>query len=140
MGQIFRRILRIANSYKNSLGSDSYTHLLDDEEQRLREAIDSLGSDNDNASSDDHQRRKANDGSRTGGGSDGMTIQSACAILGVPESAPPEAIKAAYKRLIKEYHPDRVASLGKDVQSLAQRKSRQINGAYQFLKSKRNFK
>ena len=40
-------------------------------------------------------------------------------------------IQAAYKSLIRQYHPDKVASLGEDLRVLAESKSKEINSAYQ---------
>jgi DnaJ-domain-containing protein 1 len=52
-------------------------------------------------------------------------------ILDVPEHAPREVIVAAYKQLINQYHPDKVAQLGKELRDLAELKSKQINMAYE---------
>lgn len=40
-------------------------------------------------------------------------------ILGVPPTADPETVEAAYKKLLKRYHPDRFASWGKGYQNRA---------------------
>lgn len=55
-------------------------------------------------------------------------------ILEVSESASISEISAQYKRKIREYHPDKVASLGKDLRELAEFKSKEINAAYDFAK------
>jgi DnaJ like chaperone protein len=52
-------------------------------------------------------------------------------VLELDESATADEIRAAYRRLIVEYHPDKVASLGKDLRELAGRKSAEITAAYQ---------
>jgi DnaJ like chaperone protein len=41
-----------------------------------------------------------------------------------------EEIQAAYKSLIRQYHPDKVASLGEELRNLAEQKSKAINVAY----------
>jgi len=51
-------------------------------------------------------------------------------ILGVGVFATREEITAAYKRRISEYHPDKVAQLGDEIREVAERKSKQINAAY----------
>lgn len=53
-------------------------------------------------------------------------------ILGVPESAGKEEIASAYKAKIRQYHPDKVASLGPELRELAELKSKQINAAYDY--------
>ena len=45
-------------------------------------------------------------------------------------------IKNAYRKRIKEYHPDRVANLGKKLQELAQNESREIIEAYDYFMNK----
>lgn len=51
-------------------------------------------------------------------------------ILEVPSSATGAEIRNAYKHLIAQYHPDKVASLGQELKDLALRKSQEITGAY----------
>jgi preprotein translocase subunit Sec63 len=55
------------------------------------------------------------------------------AILGVPHGATPDVVTRAYRDRLKEYHPDRVASLGADLQELAHRKTLDIQRAYSEL-------
>ena len=55
-------------------------------------------------------------------------------ILGIAPSASREAIQAAYKARMNEYHPDKVAHLGEDLQKLAHRKALEIQQAYQQLR------
>ena len=53
-------------------------------------------------------------------------------ILKVSPNATLDEINIAYKTLIRQYHPDKVASLGDELKSLAEEKSKSINAAYQF--------
>ena len=55
-------------------------------------------------------------------------------VLGIPASASAEAIQSAYKARMKEYHPDKVAHLGEELQELAHRKALEIQQAYQQLR------
>jgi hypothetical protein len=54
-------------------------------------------------------------------------------VLGVSRSASDDAIRAAYRARMKEYHPDKVAHLGEELQQLANEKSQQIQRAYRKL-------
>ncbi len=54
-------------------------------------------------------------------------------VLGITSSASTKAIHAAYKARMSEYHPDKVAHLGEDLQKLAHRKALEIQHAYQQL-------
>jgi len=59
------------------------------------------------------------------------------ALLDVHPRASPEEIKAAYKRAVARYHPDKVAHLGKEFQELAHKKLLAIQQAYEILQSQR---
>jgi DnaJ-domain-containing protein 1 len=59
-----------------------------------------------------------------------LTRAGAAAILGVPMSANPDTVRAAWKRLVQETHPDRNAS--DEVE--ATRRTARINAAYGVLK------
>ena len=52
-------------------------------------------------------------------------------VLELPPDASLEQIRDAYRRLISQYHPDKVASLGRELQELAEAKSKDIALAYQ---------
>ncbi len=54
--------------------------------------------------------------------------------LGVIETAPLDTITQAYKHLIRQYHPDKVANLGPEFRTLAETHSRQINAAYAYAR------
>jgi DnaJ like chaperone protein len=51
-------------------------------------------------------------------------------VLGVPQIATRDEIARAYKRCISEYHPDKVAHLGEEIRAVAERRSKEINAAY----------
>ena len=55
-------------------------------------------------------------------------------ILGITPSASEQEIQAAYKARMNEYHPDKVAHLGEELQKLAHRKALEIQLAYQQLR------
>ena len=54
-------------------------------------------------------------------------------ILGLSPSATQEEIRAAYIDLAKQYHPDKVAHLGKELQVLAEKRFKEIQQAYAKL-------
>ena len=57
-------------------------------------------------------------------------------ILGVEPGASPDEIKAAYRRTVGKYHPDKVTHLGKEFQEMAHRKLVAIQRAYESLMNK----
>ena len=55
-------------------------------------------------------------------------------VLGLGAGASPEEIAAAYRRLARTYHPDKVAGETLEVREFAEAKMKQINAAYSELK------
>ncbi len=55
-------------------------------------------------------------------------------ILGVRREASAVEIRTAYQSLVRQYHPDRVASMPAEFQEVAERKTKEINAAYTSLK------
>ncbi|HIF93914.1 MAG TPA: DUF1232 domain-containing protein [Myxococcales bacterium] len=55
-------------------------------------------------------------------------------ILGIPSSSSPDQIRTAYRARMMEYHPDKVAHLGVELQKLAHEKSQSIERAYRRLR------
>lgn len=71
-----------------------------------------------------------------GGGSratSGKPLADPRAVLGVKAGASADDIRKAYRERMKEYHPDKVAHLGQELQDLALEKSQQIQRAYKQL-------
>lgn len=62
------------------------------------------------------------------------TSEEAFRILGVEGSPGQLQIRKAYKEKMSQYHPDKVSQLGVEIRELADRKSKQINKAYRFLR------
>jgi DnaJ-domain-containing protein 1 len=59
------------------------------------------------------------------------------AVLGVSRDADADAIEEAYRRLIAQYHPDKVANAAPEIRELAERRAREINTAYETLQPRR---
>ncbi len=55
-------------------------------------------------------------------------------VLGVRPGASREEVSAAYRRLVQQYHPDKVAELGPELRELAEQRMKEINAAYETLK------
>lgn len=66
----------------------------------------------------------------------GTEDQDPYQILGVEKGASSEEIKAAYRRLANQYHPDKVSHLGEEFKVLAEKRFRAIQEAYQKLSAK----
>ena len=63
--------------------------------------------------------------------------ESAYAVLGISPNASDDEIKSAYRRMAMKTHPDKVATLGPEVQKAAEEKFRQIQDAYETIKRQR---
>ena len=62
---------------------------------------------------------------------------SAYSVLGISPSATDDEVKAAYRRMAMKNHPDKVATLGPEVQKAAEEKFRKIQQAYESIKKQR---
>lgn len=51
-------------------------------------------------------------------------------VLNVSPNADTQEIRRAYKSLMSQYHPDKVAALGPELRELCERKTKEINAAY----------
>ncbi|WP_330947686.1 DnaJ domain-containing protein [Thermomonas sp. LB-4] len=58
-------------------------------------------------------------------------------VFDLPANASDAEIDRAYRRLMSQYHPDRVAGAAPDLQKLAETKSREINAAYDRIRKLR---
>ena len=65
---------------------------------------------------------------------------SAYSVLGVSPSATDDEVRTAYRRMAMKNHPDKVATLGPDVQKAAAEKFRQVQEAYEAIKRERGIK
>ncbi len=83
----------------------------------------------------DAVRRRYGSSSAAGGG-----LSRAYAVLGLKPDAENDEIKRAYRKLVSEYHPDKIASKGlpDEFTKFAADKFREIQSAYDELKSARN--
>lgn len=61
-------------------------------------------------------------------------------VLGLERSATDEEVKKAYRRLAMKYHPDKVEGLGEEVKKNAEAQFREINEAYEQIKTARGMK
>lgn len=67
-------------------------------------------------------------------------IDAAYKTLAISPEATDEEVKRAYRTMALKYHPDRVATLGKEVVKEAEEKFRQVQDAYEKIKQVRNMK
>ncbi|MEN6296019.1 MAG: DnaJ domain-containing protein [Chloroherpetonaceae bacterium] len=134
MGQILNRLKDLVNSEVNSKKSSGID---DDQAIDLEKIIQELKSSQTDSKFDDRTDESdyKNDSSTRV-----FTVSQALKILELPENATNEMIKSAYKQRMMEYHPDKVNNLGKELQNLAENKTKEINEAYEFLKKIKNIR
>jgi len=58
-------------------------------------------------------------------------------VLGVTEDASDGEIEQAYRRLIAQYHPDRLVGVAEDLRRQAEKKAGEINVAYERIQTLR---
>lgn len=62
---------------------------------------------------------------------------AAYSVLGISPSATDDEVRTAYRKMAMKNHPDKVATLGPDVQRAAEEKFRQVKEAYESIKKER---
>ncbi|MDT8347644.1 MAG: TerB family tellurite resistance protein [Flavobacteriaceae bacterium] len=66
-------------------------------------------------------------------------LESPYKILEIERTASNDEVKAAYRTMAKKYHPDKVAHLGESHKKLAEQKFKEVQKAYEKIKSQRSF-
>jgi DnaJ like chaperone protein len=62
------------------------------------------------------------------------------AVLGLDRSAGDRDIKRAYRKLMSQHHPDKLGDVPDELKRRAEDRAREINTAYERIKSERGFK
>jgi DnaJ like chaperone protein len=62
------------------------------------------------------------------------------AVLGVARDADQRTIKRAYRKLIGEYHPDRLGNMPEDLRHRAEQRASEINAAWERIQAERGFR
>ncbi len=62
---------------------------------------------------------------------------SAYKVLGISPNATNDEVKAAYRKMALQHHPDRVATLGEDIRLAAEKKFKEINDAKERIYKER---
>ena len=81
-------------------------------------------------------QRSRRDGYQQQNWEDATTEEEYRRILGVTDEDSPATIRKKYKELLAKYHPDKVQHLGIEFQEMAERKTKAIVQAYEFLRKK----
>jgi len=71
-----------------------------------------------------------------------QSLSQSYAALGLKAEASAQEVKRAYRKLVSQYHPDKLSSQGlpDEVMEMAKRRVREINTAYDRIKSSREIK
>lgn len=66
-------------------------------------------------------------------------LEEAYAVIGVPRSASDDELRTAYRRLMRQHHPDRLAAQGlpEEMKDEATRRTQDIQKAYQTIRNAR---
>lgn len=76
------------------------------------------------------------------GNADAARVTRAYKALGMSPDATNEEIKRAYRRLMNRIHPDKIAGSNPDAAAVAEaeRRTREVRGAYEMLKARRSIR
>jgi len=92
------------------------------------------------------------DARRAGGGSNngqyqqasvhGQPLQQSYATLGIKADATNQEVKRAYRKLVSQYHPDKLVSQGlpEEMMEMSKKRVREINAAYDKIKASKGIK
>jgi DnaJ-domain-containing protein 1 len=138
-GQIFKRISRMFQSTVHSILSDEERQEAQDFDDELNNARQNKGKQSDNRQKKQNgdAGEPAGEGKRRPGEKE---IDYYFSVLGLTPSASNKELKTAYHKLMSQYHPDRVATLGPELQKSASEKSKAINEAYMIIERRRGLK
>jgi DnaJ like chaperone protein len=72
----------------------------------------------------------------------GQSLQQSYASLGIKAEASSQEIKRAYRKLVSQYHPDKLISQGlpEEMMEMSKKRVREINAAYDKIKTSRGIK
>ena len=72
----------------------------------------------------------------------GQSLQQAYAALGISADASDKEIKRAYRKLVSQYHPDKLVSQGlpEEMMEISKNRVREINAAYDMIKASKGIK
>ncbi len=72
----------------------------------------------------------------------GQSLQQSYAALGIKADASTQEIKRAYRKLISQYHPDKLVSQGlpEEMMEMSKKRVREINAAYDKIKASKGIK
>ncbi|MDD1781629.1 co-chaperone DjlA [Enterovibrio sp. ZSDZ35] len=72
----------------------------------------------------------------------GARLKDAFRILGVDEDANSQTVKRAYRKLMNEHHPDKLAAKGlpPEMMEIAKQKAQEIQAAYDLVKKEKGYK
>ena len=56
----------------------------------------------------------------------GSSLDEAYKVLGITPDVSDEEVRRAYKKMVLQHHPDRVATLGDDIKAAAEKKFKEI--------------
>ncbi len=62
-------------------------------------------------------------------------VRAALGALGLEHTATFDQVREAYRELMKSYHPDRVEHLGTELKNLAEKKTKELNGAFRLVQT-----
>ena len=72
----------------------------------------------------------------------GLLLSKSYAALGLTSDASEQEVKKAYRKLVSQYHPDKLSSQGlpEEMMEIAKKRVREINAAYDKIKASKHIK
>ncbi|MGA2296710.1 MAG: DnaJ domain-containing protein [FCB group bacterium] len=133
MGQLFNRVIRFTKSYFYDAENNQRVNFQETSDAELKKIFEDLKKEQHTNHNSNSREFKNPDQSFE------INFSIACKILSVSTEASIDEFKSAYLKMVKEYHPDKVANLGEEIRILAKRKTQEINQAYDIIRKTKDF-
>lgn len=123
-------------SDNKNIDSDDYSNEVKEslEEERNRQAEQQKQREEYRKQQEDYQKRQSEKRKREEDAKEDYYSK----VLGLKGKVAKADIKKAYRELISQYHPDKVQHLGVELQTLANKKTKDIIEAYEYFRTKYN--
>jgi DnaJ-domain-containing protein 1 len=136
---IIERLKRIVKAnISDYTDGRTFDDILNESDEELKRIISELNNSKNNSDSRNSSSRQQSHATPRHSAQQNV-VAKAYSVLNLRQTASIDEIKSAYRKLIRQYHPDVVANQSKENQESAKRHAQELNLAYEILQKVRGF-